>query len=110
MYRNRFISYCIFFVLGWFLLIEFVLFRSSSSSEIEKLELLGGDSKISERVLSSTFRLSPTAFFQVNTLATELLYSLGESIKSFLVLENLKVLNVATFQYVTGQAPVPTRL
>ncbi|XP_075261614.1 tRNA (uracil-5-)-methyltransferase homolog A-like [Convolutriloba macropyga] len=49
---------------------------SSSSSEIEQLELLGGDTKISEKVLSSTFRLSPTAFFQVNTLATELLYSL----------------------------------
>merc|ERR1712226_73226 len=50
---------------------------SSNSSEIEQLELLGGgDSKISEKVLSSTFRLSPTAFFQVNTLATELLYSL----------------------------------
>lgn len=49
---------------------------SCSSSEIDQLELLGGDQKIAERVLSSTFRLSPTAFFQVNTLATELLYSL----------------------------------
>ncbi|XP_013403739.1 tRNA (uracil-5-)-methyltransferase homolog A [Lingula anatina] len=56
------------------------LYFQASSSRVTggdsepAFELLHGEQHISEELLGLTFRISPDAFFQVNTLATEVLY------------------------------------
>ncbi|CAH2295616.1 tRNA (uracil-5-)-methyltransferase homolog A [Pelobates cultripes] len=49
--------------------------RKSPNLEDLPVEHLGGDKYIHEELLGLTFRISPHAFFQVNTLAAEVLYS-----------------------------------
>jgi tRNA (uracil-5-)-methyltransferase len=48
---------------------------SNGMNEKAETEILTGDGYVSEEVLGCRFRISHNAFFQINTPATELLYS-----------------------------------
>uniref|UniRef100_UPI00358F0A6B tRNA (uracil-5-)-methyltransferase homolog A n=1 Tax=Myxine glutinosa TaxID=7769 RepID=UPI00358F0A6B len=49
--------------------------QRSSTAEDLKLQHLAGSTFITERMLALDFRISPLAFFQVNTVAAEVLYT-----------------------------------
>ena len=50
-------------------------FRSAGGEGGGKIVHLSGTEYIEEKLLGMTFRISPEAFFQINTLAAEALYS-----------------------------------
>ena len=53
---------------------NFLFCRTTRSDESCKLQHLSGTEYIEEKLLGMTFRISPQAFFQVNTLGAEVLY------------------------------------
>ncbi|KAE8634801.1 hypothetical protein XENTR_v10002442 [Xenopus tropicalis] len=65
----------IFSIFLLFVLFKLVLCRKSPHLEDLPVEHIAGDQYIYEDLLGLTFRISPHAFFQVNTPAAEVLYS-----------------------------------
>lgn len=45
-----------------------------TNTDVNSTEHLHGDTHIQETILGLKFRISPEAFFQINTLAAEILY------------------------------------
>ncbi|KAK6625257.1 hypothetical protein RUM43_005551 [Polyplax serrata] len=53
--------------------------KRKSQDDVPALEHVFGETYITEKILGKTFRISPQAFFQVNSNATDILYeSIGE--------------------------------